>query len=163
MSDSATKSESSLRLRFFGLEKASPLPEDNVEIVPICTFEPSYAAKEALSRYHRCSRGCDGTVMVNQGTNSAKGGRAARTSDSVFEGTTADFGRCRDLMLEEIWTNNRCQLDSWQQLYLSTCVKLYFKTLWSIESPCDVNEMSEADHGETSHTSGVFKIDGRTP
>jgi hypothetical protein len=162
MSDSATKNEPSLRLRFFGLRKASSFREYNAEITPICTFESSYAANEALSRYHRCSHESDGTVMVNQGTSSAEGGWAAKTSDSVFEGTTADFERCRDEVLEEIWANYRGQLDSRQQLYLLTCVRLYFKTLWKIGPSCGVDEVSEAGCGESSHTSESCETGGRS-
>jgi hypothetical protein len=156
-SNSTTESKSRLRLRFIGLRKA-------IVLNAICMFDLSHASNEMLRNYHLARHGAIDTHRAFDSTSSAEGNREARALHNVFEGTAAGFERCLDGVLEDIWADGRCQLDSWQQLYLLTCVKLYFKTLWRIDSepPCDVQEVSEADRGESSHTSELCETGDRS-
>jgi hypothetical protein len=183
-SGSVTKSESSLRLRFLGLKKTLPPktlfeitpvciglkktipPRQRYEIAPVCTFELRHAANEVLLRYHLLRREALDANSVCELTSSAEGYREATPSDRAFAGTEADFERCRDGILKEIWANDRCQVDSWQQLYLLTCVKLYFKTLWKIGPRCGVDEVPEGNSGGSTHTGdhtgGTFETNRHT-
>jgi hypothetical protein len=145
----STESESSLRLRFLGVGMALH-PRSYSEIVSVCTFDPSHATNETLSRYYRSTLESFHADGMSDAASSFDGISKKRTPDSAFEGTRADFERCRDGVLEEIWANDRCQLDSWQQLYLSTSVKLYFKTFWGIIPTGGVCGGSEADNSESS-------------
>jgi hypothetical protein len=145
--DSAAEGKSDLRLRFLGMGKTVPAPVV-FGIAPVCTFELSHAANVMLSEHYIFRHETFDTDSICDSISSGDGVSNTTTPESAFEGTRADFERGRDGVLEEIWANHPCQLDSWQQLYLSTCVKLYFKTLWRMLPTCGENEVSESNSGE---------------
>jgi hypothetical protein len=43
-----------------------------------------------------------------------------------------DYESCLGLLVKEIWANEGELLTAWQQLYMLTCVKKYFKRYWDI-------------------------------
>lgn len=137
-------------------------PREYSEIIPVCTFDPSHAKDQTLSRYYRSSLESFDADSISDAASSFDGISETTTPDSAFEGTRADFEQCREVVLEEIWANDRCQLDSWQQLYLLACVKLYSETLWKIRPVCGVNEASEANGGKFSRDSKMCETGGRS-
>jgi hypothetical protein len=163
-----TGSESSLRLRLLSLRfrMALPPPEQplrkHYEITSIYTFELSHATNEMLTEYHRSKLPQFADVFCWP-TKSGDGVSESMTPYNAFEGTRADLERCCDLVLKDICANDLCQLDSQQeQIYLLACVKVYFETLWELKPGGGVDEVSDADSGESSNTGETCETDGRS-
>lgn len=53
----------------------------------------------------------------------------------TFVGTQAQFQSCLAEVKEEIWANEKGQLDAWQQLCMLACVKKDFRDFWTVVTP----------------------------
>jgi len=50
-----------------------------------------------------------------------------------FVGSQTDLNECLEVLLREIWANDRGLLNAWQQLFVLACVKRGFKDYWDLE------------------------------
>jgi hypothetical protein len=65
-----------------------------------------------------------------------------------LSGSQAEFNGCLEMLVKEIWTNEGCVLDAWQQLYLLACVKKGFKHYWTIKDS-EASLMAEGEDLES--------------
>lgn len=70
----------------------------------------------------------------------------------TLRGTSEEEAFCLEIIIEEVWADADRQFDDgWQQLYMLTCLKRYFSTLWNVRVPEDYEFTSDDDYHYESH------------
>lgn len=71
-------------------------------------------------------------------------------AEFTFSGTPSGYAQCLEAVMQDIWDNAGAQLDAWQQIYLLTCVKKWFKVSWEIRESVveEVGPDEDEEEGE---------------
>lgn len=121
------------RFRMLCLLPGAVNRETEMDDIPIvASFDLSSGCSERLSRFYKMRR-----------------------ASISLSGHQAEFDRCLEMLVKDIWANEGSVLDAWQQLYMLACVKKRFKHYWAIKD----SEASPMAEGEDVKSDVSFTSD----